>query len=47
MTAPNDFEVSGVIFDTNRNVVANLQAMAAKQVADLVGRVVELLVGQD
>ena len=47
MTAPNDFEVSRVIFDTNRNVVANLQAMAAKQVADLVGRVVELLVGQD
>lgn len=47
MTAPNDFEVSGVIFDANCNVVANLQAMAAKQVADLVGRVVELLVGQD
>ena len=47
MTTPNDFEVAGVILDANCNVVAYLQAMAAKQIADLVGRVVELLVGQD
>ena len=47
MAAPNDFEVAGVIFDANCNVVANLQAVAAKQVADLVGGVIKLLVGQD
>jgi hypothetical protein len=37
MTAPNDFEVSGVILNTNCNVVANLQAITAEQIADLVG----------
>ena len=47
MTTPNDFEVAGVILDANCNMVAYLQAMAAKQIADLVGRVVELLIGQD
>lgn len=46
MTAPNDFEVSGVIFDANCNVVPNLQAVAAEQITDLVGGVIELLVGQ-
>ena len=47
MTAPNDFEVSGMILDTDSYVITNLQAMVAEQIADLVGRVIELLVGQD
>jgi hypothetical protein len=35
-----------MVFDAESNVIANLQAVTAQEVADLVGRIVELLVGQ-
>ena len=46
MAAPDDFEISRVVLDAESNVIANLKAVTAQKITDLVCRVVELLVGQ-
>jgi hypothetical protein len=46
MATPDNFKISRMVLDTYGNMVADLQAMTAEEIADLVGRVVKLLVGQ-
>lgn len=47
MTTPDNLEVARMILDAESNMVTNLQSVTAKEVADLVRRIVELLVSQD
>lgn len=47
MTTPDNLEVARMILDAECNMVTNLQSVTAKEVADLVRRIVELLVSQD
>lgn len=47
MASPNDFEVTRVILEAQRDVVTNLQTTLSKQVTDLVRGVIELRISED
>ena len=47
MTAPDDLKITRMILDAQCYVIANLKSVTAQQIADLVRRVIKLLISQN